>query len=169
MNIPLNIDWQQILLHLFNFVRLAGGLYLLLYRPVKDFMKKREDHYAQMAQEAEKDRQEARQMVQDYKEKLADIDQEITGRKQAAQKELDQLREQELAQTRKQADTILAQAHAATQQEHDAMLAKASKELTGLVVTAAERIALKSQGDPYEQFLDLVEREAPDGQQQEEN
>lgn len=167
MNIPLNIDWQQILLHLFNFVLLAGGLYLLLYRPVKDFMKKREDHYAQMAQEAEKDRQEARQMVQDYKEKLADIDQEIAGRKQAAQKELDQLREQEVAQAKKQAEGILAQAHAATQQEHDAMLAKASQELTGLVVNAAERIALKSQGDPYEQFLDLVEREAPDGQQEE--
>lgn len=32
MNIPLNIDWQQILLHLFNFAILAGGLYLLLYR-----------------------------------------------------------------------------------------------------------------------------------------
>ena len=31
MNIPLNIDWQQILLHLLNFVILAGGLYLLLY------------------------------------------------------------------------------------------------------------------------------------------
>ena len=29
MNIPLNIDWQQILLHLLNFVILAGGLYLL--------------------------------------------------------------------------------------------------------------------------------------------
>ena len=26
MNIPLNIDWQQILLHLFNFTILAGGL-----------------------------------------------------------------------------------------------------------------------------------------------
>ena len=25
MNIPLNIDWQQILLHLFNFSILAGG------------------------------------------------------------------------------------------------------------------------------------------------
>ena len=38
MNIPLNIDWQQILLHLLNFVILAGGLYLLLYQPVKAFM-----------------------------------------------------------------------------------------------------------------------------------
>ena len=38
MNIPLNIDWQQILLHLLNFAILAGGLYLLLFKPVKAFM-----------------------------------------------------------------------------------------------------------------------------------
>ena len=41
MNVPLNIDWQQILLHLMNFAILAGGLYLLLYKPVKQFMAKR--------------------------------------------------------------------------------------------------------------------------------
>ena len=45
MNIPLNIDWQQILLHLLNFVILAGGLYLLLYKPVKTFMEKRQLYY----------------------------------------------------------------------------------------------------------------------------
>ena len=45
MNIPLNIDWQQILLHLLNFVILAGGLYLLLYKPVKTFMEKRQQYY----------------------------------------------------------------------------------------------------------------------------
>ena len=48
MNIPLNIDWQQILLHLFNFSILVGGLYLLLFKPVKRFMEKREKHYADM-------------------------------------------------------------------------------------------------------------------------
>ena len=32
MNIPLNIDWQQILLHVLNFVILFGGLYFLLYK-----------------------------------------------------------------------------------------------------------------------------------------
>lgn len=42
MGIPLNVDWQQILLHLFNFIILFGGLWLLLYKPVKDFMAKRE-------------------------------------------------------------------------------------------------------------------------------
>lgn len=48
MNIPLNIDWQQILLHLFNFSILVGGLYLLLFKPVKNFMDKRAKHYADM-------------------------------------------------------------------------------------------------------------------------
>ena len=43
MNIPLNIDWQQILLHFFNFSILVGGLYLLLFKPVKRFMEKREN------------------------------------------------------------------------------------------------------------------------------
>ena len=60
MQIPLNIDWQQILLHLFNFTILAGGLYLLLYRPVKNFIKKREEHYQSLDQAAQKDREEAR-------------------------------------------------------------------------------------------------------------
>ena len=41
MGVPLNIDWQQILLHLFNFVLLAGGLYFLLYAPVRNFMERR--------------------------------------------------------------------------------------------------------------------------------
>ena len=48
MEIPLNVDWQQILLHLFNFIILFGGLWLLLYKPVKNFMAKREAYYKDM-------------------------------------------------------------------------------------------------------------------------
>ena len=40
MNIPLNIDFQQILLHLLNFAILGGGLYLLLYKPVVTALRK---------------------------------------------------------------------------------------------------------------------------------
>ena len=38
---PLNIDWQQILLHWMNLAILTGGLYVLLYKPVKEFIAKR--------------------------------------------------------------------------------------------------------------------------------
>ena len=54
MNIPLNIDWQQILLHLLNFVILAGGLYLLLYKPVKTFVEKRQLYYQEQDAKAAK-------------------------------------------------------------------------------------------------------------------
>ena len=40
---PLNIDWQQILLHLLNFVILFAGRWLLLYKPVKKFMNGRRE------------------------------------------------------------------------------------------------------------------------------
>ena len=46
--VPLNIDWQQILLHLLNFVILFAGLYLLLYKPIKAFIQKRKAHYEKM-------------------------------------------------------------------------------------------------------------------------
>ena len=36
---PLNINFQQILLHMFNFVILAFGLYMLLYKPVTTAMR----------------------------------------------------------------------------------------------------------------------------------
>ena len=65
MNIPLNIDWQQILLHLLNFAILAGGLYLLLYKPVKAFLAKRERFYQDQADQAEKTRQEAEDQVKE--------------------------------------------------------------------------------------------------------
>ena len=50
--LPLNVDWQQILLHLFNFTILFGALYILLYKPVRDFMENREKHYADIDSKA---------------------------------------------------------------------------------------------------------------------
>ena len=57
MGVPLNIDWQQILLHLLNFSILAGGLYFLLYNPVKKFIAGREVRYAEREAEIEKTRE----------------------------------------------------------------------------------------------------------------
>ena len=66
---PLNIDWQQILLHLLNFAILAGGLYFLLYKPVKDFMAKREQYYKDLGEAAEKDRADAAALRKSAQEK----------------------------------------------------------------------------------------------------
>ena len=54
MNMPLNIDWQQILLHVLNFTILFAVMYFFLFKPVKDFMEKREASYQKKHDDAKK-------------------------------------------------------------------------------------------------------------------
>lgn len=158
MSIPLNIDWQQILLHLFNFAILAGGLYLLLYRPVKKFMEQRQNHYESMHQQAQQDREQAEKLKAEYEDKLSQVETAITQRKAEAEQELSQLRSQRVAEAKQEADAILAKARENAKREQEELVSSASKELVDMAVTAAEKIALGADGDPYEQFLNLAER-----------
>ena len=56
---PLNIDFQQIFLHLLNFTILFAALDLLLYRPVKAFMDARAAGYAEKDRQARETLEEA--------------------------------------------------------------------------------------------------------------
>lgn len=158
MSIPLNIDWQQILLHLFNFAILAGGLYLLLYRPVKNFMEQRQNHYESMHQQAQQDREQAEKLKAEYEDKMSQVEAAITQRKTEAEQELSQLRSQRVAEAKQEAEAILAKARESAKREQEELVSSVSKELVDMAVTAAEKIALGADGDPYEQFLNLAER-----------
>ncbi len=82
--LPLNIDWQQIMLHLFNFVILAGGLYILLYKPVKDFMEKRIKYYHDMDEAAQECQDKAIELKHEYEKKLTEANDEIVRMKNEA-------------------------------------------------------------------------------------
>ena len=86
MNIPLNIDWQQILLHLLNFVILAGGLYLLLYKPVKTFMEKRQQYYQEQDAKAAKTLADAEKTAAEVRQQLKNADADAAAKLAAAQK-----------------------------------------------------------------------------------
>lgn len=165
MSIPLNIDWQQILLHLFNFAILAGGLYLLLYRPVKQFMQQREAHYQNIHQEAAQVQEQADQLKAEYQVKLSEVDTIIAQRRADAEKELNEFRAQRVADAKQEAEAILSKAQESAKREQAEMVSKASKELVDIAVTAAEKIVLGADKDPYEQFLNLAERRASHEQQ----
>lgn len=166
MSIPLNIDWQQILLHLFNFAILAGGLYLLLYRPVKQFMEQRQAHYQDMDRAAEQKKEQVDRLNTEYQEKLSQVDAAIARKKADAEQELEQLRAQQVAAARQEADRILAKAQESAKRERAELMEKASRELVDAAVATAEKIALGAGGDPYEQFLNLAERRTSHEQSQ---
>lgn len=83
-NIPLNIDWRQILLHLLNLVILFLILYFLLYNPVKKFMEKRKKYYEEQDEKSKKTLAEAESEKAKYQELLTNADEEIAGKKRVA-------------------------------------------------------------------------------------
>ena len=160
MNIPLNIDWQQILLHLMNFVILAGGLYFLLYKPVKAFMDKRAAYSQEQADQAAQTTQAAQQLKADYEARLSAADDEIREEKKQAQKDAAAAAQQQLDAARAEAEKIVSDAQALAERSREKIVRQAGQDVKDLAAEATEKLVLQSGGDAFDQFLDLAEKEA---------
>ena len=152
---PLNIDWQQILLHWLNLVILVGGLYFILYAPVKKFVAKREEYYKELDRQADDKIAQAEQLKAEYGEKLAAADEEIRQARAKALQAVEQSTQEQLEQARAEAEHIVAQAHAQADRLKEQAVHDSQREIRRLAETATRRLAL--QQDPFDQFLDLAE------------
>ena len=155
INFPLNFDPQQLLLHWLNLVILVGGLYFILYKPVKKFIAKREDHYKDLDKQADDKLAQAEQFKTQYSEKLAAADEDIHQARAKAQQAMDQSAQEQIAQARAQAEQIVAQARAQADRIREQAVHDSQDEIRRLAETAAGRLAL--QKDPFDQFLDVAE------------
>ena len=72
--------------------------------------------------------------------------------------ELEELRARQIAGAKKEAEAILTKARESARHEREEMISRATKELMEASASAAEKIALGADGDPYDQFLRLAER-----------
>ncbi len=159
MNLPLNIDWQQILLHLLNFALLTGGLYFLLYKPVKSFMDKRTELYRSMDEEAKNKITKAQQTQADYEKRLQDAEEEIGRKKIEALSEAAKSGSVEIEKAKAEAGKIIAEARKTAQREHDKILSDAQGEVASLAAKATEKLlGEKSESLLYDQFLTSAER-----------
>ena len=156
--IPLNIDWQQILLHLFNFTILFGALYILLYKPVKDFISRRTAYYAEMDSKAEDALKEAESSRDAYDEKIKAFDDEVRAERAKVGQEMAALRDKELAQAKTAAEKIVSDARTEANREKEEIIASAQKDITDMVTGAMEKLTLEqSASDAFDQFLDAAE------------
>ena len=162
---PLNIDWQQILLHLLNFVILFAGLWLLLYKPVKKFMRERQAKYEKMDADAQKKSAEAEEKRAEYEKKLAAADAEIEEKRAAARKEMDAYEAMRKRASEEEAASVLASARESAAREKERAVADARSEIAGLVTSATEKLVLhESASEADDEFLDAAERgEVEDG------
>ena len=159
MNLPLNIDWQQILLHMFNLIILGFGLYYILYKPVKAFMDKREAYYKDLDDSANKKNEDADKLLKEYQDKLAKADEEIKDKKNIAMKELDDKVNSELNKAKEDAKRIVEDAKAQGQKKHDELVETANKDICDLAIKATSKLVDKTLDDSYDEFLLAVKKE----------
>lgn len=153
MGIPLNVDWQQILLHLFNFIILAGGLWLLLYKPVKNFMAKREAYYKDMDNAAngklaaaEAERQKYSGLIEKAQEEAADIKKKAMADAETAAKSYIEDAEHEKQR-------IIDEAGKAAQAEKNKVLQEANAQIEEMVSAAVDKLLVPA-GSAYDSFDD---------------
>ena len=158
MNLPLNIDFQQILLHLLNFVILAGGLYLLLYKPVNKFIKKREERFASLSEEADEKLNKAEQLKTECEQLMRTSDDEIAKKKSDAAKKAAEIGETEIEKAREEARKIIINARKDAQAERDKILLETQSQITDIATAAAEKILKESDFETFDKFLSDAER-----------
>lgn len=159
MNIPLNIDWQQILLHLLNFSVLTLGLYLLLYKPITNFMEKRAEHYRNLDTQAEDKIKQAKELELSYKKRLECVETEIEENKARAAQEAKLAADALLESANEQALKIISDARQAALQERAKILEEAQQEIASMAIAATEKLLTQSASDTLDQFLYAVKKE----------
>ncbi len=159
MSIPLNIDWQQILLHVLNFIILAGGLYFLLYKPVSGFMKKREEKYGEMDRLAEEKLKNASEKEEEYEKKLSLAQSEIDEMKKNAAKEAENAANAKLEEAEKEKKQIISSAVKSAEAEKEKILCSADSQIEELVSKAVDKIVAQKKGDSFDDFLNSAKGE----------
>lgn len=159
---PLNIDFFQILLHMLNFVILAGGLSFLLFKPVNRFLEERREQFAEAEKKNRESAEENERLCAEYEQKLRDADIEISERKKNAEKEWADISAQYIKEAREKASTIILAAEQEAEDRKEHILESAQTEIGELVVTATQKllsdtVTSERNSALYDEFIRLAE------------
>ena len=157
MQLPLNIDWQQILLHALNLVILVGGLYALLFKPVKKFMDQRTENYQKMKADAENAQAQAESLKAELSERMKQADAEAQTYRQEAMAKAEKEAGAVLDSARSQAEKIVNTAREKAANEEKQIVQNAQSEIARLSVEATQKLMDYKLSDVYNQFLDSAE------------
>lgn len=160
---PLNIDLLQILLHIFNFLILFGGLTLLLYKPVNKFLEERKNYYKEKEESIKAAADENSAIQAKYEKLIKDTDEEIAEMKLKAEKEIADISKDSLSKAEKKAASIISAAEKEAESRKEHILDSVQTEIGEIVVTATQKL-LSDTADPkvdsalYDEFIRLTDK-----------
>ena len=139
-NLPLNIDFVQILLHLLNFVILAGGLTLLLFNPIKKFIENRQKQFETRETENRENAENNEKLKAEYEQKLVSLENEMAEMRLKAEQEAADAAKKYIDSAKAEAGAIITKAEADAEKRKEQILDTAQTEIGELVISAAQKL-----------------------------
>ena len=139
----LHFKFSTFILQSINLLVVIGILYLILYKPLMRVMAERDDKITGSLQEAQSAREEAGELLANYKEQLGQAKEEAREIVANAQKIADESREQILTTARAEADKTLVKAKREIATERAKAVDQIRSEAATLAVLAAGKVIRK--------------------------
>ena len=161
----LGIDIVQILLHMLNFVILAGGLTLLLYKPVTKVLAERRARFEALAEQSAAAKEESDRLQKAYAQRIADAEAEIAEERARSERESAEAAKAYLDAAKAKASDILSAAEAEAETRRAQILDSAQTEIGELVIASAQKLLADTADDQrtsalYDAFLRQAEAKA---------
>lgn len=155
----LGIDLLDIVLHLLNFSILALGIYILIYKPVNDFMEKRSQHFIEMEESTKSALEEAEEKLEENNRRLASVQDEISTLKKQVIKDAEIEAAKRIEGAKKEEALILERAKQAAVFEREKILKDSRSELKQLIINAVDKTS-DSEIDIFDSFIEASSQEA---------
>ena len=136
----MNIDFVQVLLHILNFVILAGGLTLLLYHPIKKFLEKRKTYYEELETRSAQIQQENAQLKAEFEQKQEEFEKEMLAMRVKAEQEAADVAKSYIDAAKAEAQAIISKAEKEAEKRKEHILDSAQTEIGELVIGAAQKL-----------------------------
>ena len=162
---PLNIDFVQVLLHMLNFVILAGGLTLILFNPVRKFIAERQKRIEEQETENRRNAEENKRLKEEYEARLKAFEEETAEARLRAEKDAADIAKKYIDSSRAEAAAIISKAEEDAEKRKEQILDSAQTEIGELVIGAAQKL-LGETATPertealYDAFIKEAEKKA---------
>lgn len=136
-SLPLGLDGIKILLHLMNFLILLTGVTVLVYKPVKKFMDKRQKEIKDQYDSNEKAKADAELLHKEYLQRLEKADTEIMMQRADAERNSHMIKENAISVANQKAEEIIVNA----EEEAASIRKETIKDIENKVAEVAVSIA----------------------------
>ena len=136
----LGLEWQSIVLHLFNLVILTVGLYFLLFKPVKRMVKERQAKIKKIEKENTELNDEVKKMKERTEAVLSDAKKEAAVIHENAVKVANQKADDIVSSARKEAKSLIERTEQEMEEEHRKLQKDIEQQITDVSLAVAEKI-----------------------------